>query len=168
MTKAGAAGAGVLAGLALAAASGPLLERLRRRAPPTFAEQEAHHRAQDAAAHASVAADPVDPTWAEPLQRELSSAFAALGPDAGAATGRLEVRGITCKSRYCGVDLGWPDYAHARADVDRLLTALALPAGCAVQLYLPQPAEAAAAYRATLILDCAQTRDAAARAPPRR
>jgi hypothetical protein len=105
-------------------------------------------------------AEAIAPDWALRSEASLKADMARVTKEHEVDARILRVR---CASVTCSVDVEWPSFATARETYARFVEGAASLA-CGTGIMLPEPADATAPYRGTLLLDCRESRAANAKA----
>jgi hypothetical protein len=92
-----------------------------------------------------------DPRWAPAAETSLLADVRAIA-DLGASNPQVD-----CRTTTCAIDLEWPSYDAAVQSYSKVLQA-DLKVNCVREVTLPEPGDRAAAYRATVMLNCEETR----------
>ena len=64
---------------------------------------------------------------------------------------------VDCRTTTCAIDLEWPSYDAAVQSYSKVLHA-DLKVNCAREVTLPEPTDRATSYRATVMLNCEDSR----------
>jgi hypothetical protein len=98
--------------------------------------------------------EPMDPRWRDVASRRLRADLAE-----EIARAQASLVGVQCRSSTCVLELEWKDHASAQAHYQDLV-ASGTRVRCTYSMRLAEPSPVRAAYRARLIVDCAENRDA--------
>jgi hypothetical protein len=115
---------------------------------PTLEEAARLHEDQHARKIQNHWAEPIDSSWADTAQANMTSDLLRVSKGA-----RFDLVSVECRSTSCLGTFRWASFGDAAATYGAILQA-SLSMNCAREILLPQPKDVAAPYNGIAVFDC--------------